>query len=225
MDKTNAPIYKHQRKQPGNYTAIRANAEMAACHEAEYAKHPKRKGAKKTEKTAIQFCLGSRLSHLRPFGRSDDNVSCLVSPYSTNHRSSAGTDFPASFAAAARRRRVPSARCSAIRSGNCFGLAMTVYTLPPYRLTSRECAGTVNAVPEMPPVQMFGRSRPWRRVIWTMRITAPLMVLTCTGFLALSLCPGHSVLAAFQSCLLTFNVALTYFEWCVLKPEWPGRKI
>ncbi len=65
----------------------------------------------------------------------------------------------------------------------------------------------------------------WSRTVWTLRILAPIGVATATALLFLSLRSGMPVVAAIDAVLLIINVVLTFVEWCVFTPQWPGRRL
>ncbi len=65
----------------------------------------------------------------------------------------------------------------------------------------------------------------WRPALWGMRLAAPVLAGIAAVFLCIAIKTCSPISAAIQSALLTINVALTFVEWCLLKPQWPGRRL
>jgi hypothetical protein len=65
----------------------------------------------------------------------------------------------------------------------------------------------------------------WVRKLWLMRFACPavLVAAIANGLWAYS--QGRFVAAAVNAILAVANIYLTYVEWFVLQPGWPGRRM
>lgn len=57
------------------------------------------------------------------------------------------------------------------------------------------------------------------RVLWTMRVVVPLMVVAAAAVLFMALSRGLYALAFVDALLLGVNVFLAWIEWAVLTPK------
>jgi presenilin-like A22 family membrane protease len=65
----------------------------------------------------------------------------------------------------------------------------------------------------------------WRRRLWGVRVAAPLLAVFA-ALLCLRAVLRHDVFyVGLNGGLLLANAVLSYVEWFVFQPEWPGRKL
>ena len=67
--------------------------------------------------------------------------------------------------------------------------------------------------------------REWRRMLWLLRISVPALGCVALGLLIACALTARWWLVPFEAALVGFNAWLTYIEWFVLQPEWPGRRL
>jgi hypothetical protein len=68
-------------------------------------------------------------------------------------------------------------------------------------------------------------SKSWVRTLWVLRFSAPtvLLLAAANGLWAYS--QGRNLSVAINAILVVANLYLTYVEWFVLQPGWPGRRM
>lgn len=67
--------------------------------------------------------------------------------------------------------------------------------------------------------------RSWIVKLWLMRFAAPAVMLAAIANGAWAYSQGRTTWAAVNAILAAVNLYLTYVEWFVLQPQWPGRRV